>query len=195
MEDDGEARWNVLHKDWEKDLTKKDIDNSSESTKKSRNESKVLSSYIVVHGFPSDMPTLSKERMLVNFYENASNFKWINENVIVFSFSSEAKAKRFMTKYNKSILTISLLQDCLGHTNFDAYIEGKFFKICILDIRNQIFLACEEMYDSIKPEIDSRAAARMIRSSLGIKTPVGKTSKPASNTRESSPPRLDAWDA
>ena len=66
--------------------------------------------------------------------------------------------------------------------------------------------AAQSLYDSIKPERDSRVANRLIGAALGIRLPKPPPSKGTANTsrgagaaasgknRCSSPPRIDAWD-
>ncbi len=106
--------------DWEdslsKSLDKLEVDVNEVKSPPSRRDTtdKYASCCVVVNNFPRDIPSFSKERMLTKFFQNCSSSEWLTDNDILFSFSSEAKAKRVMNEYKTSILQTVLLKDFSG---------------------------------------------------------------------------------
>jgi len=129
----------------------------------------------VVRGFPPELPSFSKERMLKPYTDVGADIQWISSTEALAVFLSASQAKAAMALPKNSLI---YLAQVTGLSDKDE-IKG------LLKVGN-------EMHARMIPERDTSAANRMIGAALGVR--IKTTSPLQKHRRTESPPKVCAWD-
>lgn len=197
------------------ELNDEDEDDDSFCKTPSRRESsedEIVRSCIYLTGFPPDMSEIGRGNILSRFVRKGAQSRWIGPNDCLLAFKNEKMAVSSASNGNSTVYKLFLLKNIIDERK--DLLEGSKLIKCwlneigpqyshphfLLQMGTRCFIlnaAAKDLYHSIKPDMDSSVAHRLIGAALGIKVPTKNSAAEtavAKSTSEKATPVVDAWD-